>query len=112
MPEIAARAASFVTGPNLAFPLSPTSVALCSGALKCDRLDRLVGQAATMAPPGPGVHRGTLLSGRSREQGQGGTSDLLPDLQVARSFSFCLALTEGRAGGREVSTAVWRFIMA
>ncbi len=26
MPEIAARTASFVTGPNLAFPLSPKSV--------------------------------------------------------------------------------------
>ena len=55
VPEIAVRAASFVTGPNLAFPLSPTSVALRPGPPRRDRLACPVGEAATRTPPGPGV---------------------------------------------------------
>ena len=61
VPEIAVHNASFVTGPNLAFPLSPTSVALRPGAFRCDRLGSGVGQASTRAPPGPGKCVGSAV---------------------------------------------------
>ena len=90
VPEMAVCAASFVTGPNLAFPLSPTSVALRSGPLRRNRLDYPVGEANTRAPPGPECAQGTLLSGRSREHGQGETSDLLAYKSREASHSFWL----------------------